>query len=176
MPKNRPSWYVLLDRFIKGKLGQSYWPKSSKGVSKIVPLASHHKLTLRSFYNFADFCKFANTQNLLLVFVHNLIIKGVLYSILGPDLVGLTVAVWNIVARCLSAVCTNFWCNWTKKPKNNKVLLTVATIKQVIDNSVRPEQPIIIHDFSFSSMKFVNDVALIIIVPVLHIFHLPQGP
>ncbi len=34
-----------------------------------------------------------------------LFIKDVLYSMLGPDLVGLTVAVWNIVGRCLSAVC-----------------------------------------------------------------------
>ena len=31
--------------------------------------------------------------------------NGVLYSILGPNLLGLTVAVWNIVGRCLSAVC-----------------------------------------------------------------------
>ena len=29
----------------------------------------------------------------------------VLYSILGPDLLGLTVALWNIVGRCFSAVC-----------------------------------------------------------------------
>ncbi len=33
------------------------------------------------------------------------IIKGVLYSILGPDLVSLTVDVWNIVGRCFSPVC-----------------------------------------------------------------------
>ena len=30
--------------------------------------------------------------------------KGVLYSMLGPDLWGLTVAVWNIVERCISAI------------------------------------------------------------------------
>ena len=33
-------------------------------------------------------------------------VKGVLYSMLGPDLLGLTVAVLNIVGRCFLAVCT----------------------------------------------------------------------
>ncbi len=35
--------------------------------------------------------------------------KGVLYSMFGPDLVGLTVAVWNIVGRRF----IDFWSNWT---------------------------------------------------------------
>ncbi len=38
-------------------------------------------------------------------------VKGVLYSMMGPDLLGLTVAVWNIVGQCFLAVCRglNHW-------------------------------------------------------------------
>ncbi len=52
-------------------------------------------------------------------------LKDVLYSMLGPDLLGPIVAVWNIVGWCFSEVCrglnhrrysksnTSFWSNWS---------------------------------------------------------------
>ena len=43
--------------------------------------------------------------------------KGVLYSILGPYLVGLTATVWNIVGRLFSAVCSGL--NHRRYSKSN---------------------------------------------------------
>ena len=51
-------------------------------------------------------------------------VKGVLYSILGPNLLGLTVAVWNIVGRCFSAVCRGLNNRrYSELKYTNKVLL-----------------------------------------------------
>ncbi len=98
-------------------------------------------------------------------------IKDVLYSIFGPDLVGLTVAVWNIVGWCFSAVCRGL--NYRRYSKLNVncsifcALLYRTSLKSVkglhwihSEKIIRQEDCKYAHDKSIISPKLIGVIPI----------------